>query len=629
MNANMMNMGMNMGMNNQQLNSGVVQGQGFNNMMQNPPNQAPQPPQQPQQQMFNQNPAMFAAAAAAAATQQQRIINGNGHGSPVVNAMPQQHLGHQQLLAQQHQMQRPGILRASPQHMPQKGPANQNGQLGLNGQMNGQLANGQNITNGQIANGQNVQNIQSAPNTNQLNQNTNQLNQNIGQNIGQNLAHGVPGNGQFMMAPGAASQGHTQQMRHNSQSFPMQAPAMGKVNGMEGGAPRPASELAVPKIKKPMQAPTKAPMSAGGTASATNTPAMGPASAPAPGFQPGFKLGEAEQMQNDLNARLIKRNLGNLGVMRILDLIEQISSESVENLATLEYWQRVVQVYFLPNSVVRFTTAPTHAGPGDAKDKKEDVDDAPIYTLGSTPPNDAARQFEINPATAPRLLAANFQGGGMMRCTVALTGIKFQVLNNGCIFVISRLQTNNLYQDGLQATLNGNIKLLMTRDLRIDWIDCHCLHYEGSISFLGLERRWQSFKEATGGSDADDFLQGLYHSEALRNASSLGMCENAMRLLKVSDVMSHLRQLMGFSMVNNIGSPTRAIELFMSQQQAAQQQAQQQAQQHAQQLQALGLFKGLASPDTDDPKGLLKKRRMSATSGVNSPLTLEANKRRK
>lgn len=708
-NINMMNMGMNMnGLNNNQqaIAAALMQNnQGFNNIsqqnqqqqnqhqqlqqQQQQQNQQQQNPQQNAgQQIFGQNPVMFTPGGG----NQQRLMNNNGNPinamSPAMNGIPQQQLTHQQLLAQQHQLQQQ--QQQQQQALAQAQALAQQGGPGLQRQ---QL------------------NTQQPPGS-------------AGQLKGNGKANG------FSMAPNSApvltgsdhnSQGHTPQLRHQAQPFtmmlnpqqqqpqqqtPMQMhPQIGqKMNGsvsnpqpptrsglIPNGGPIMLKKLG-PKGETPVLVASNGPTNgsggntpgvlsagppsggSGGAGGSTSGPSSGPPSGNPSiggGAAPGqvIKFPEQEQLQNDINARLIKRNLGNSGVIRILDIIEQISNESLENLTSLEYWQHVVLAFFLPSSVVRFTTAPTLPSPGnpEADVKKEDDEqddpDAPIYSLGGGPPNDAARQFEINTSTAPLFLAANFQSGGMLRSTVTLPGLKFQVLNNGCIFIISRLLIQYLYQDGLMANLTGNVKLLMNRDLRIDWIDVHCLHYQGSISFGMLD---MNYKQSQHMQQSDgEFLGKLYASaEALKNSSSSGIGENAMRILKVSDVMSHLRLLMGFSMVHGINSPTKAVELFMTQQQQQQQlqqqqhqlqQQQQQQQLQQQQIQQQQLQHGMGfapshggpvlksnisagaspSPDNlhaDDPKNALKKRKMSVTmaSGAGSPLAMEAgNKRRK
>lgn len=303
--------------------------------------------------------------------------------------------------------------------------------------------------------------------------------------------------------------------------------------------------------------------------------AQSPSTAPAPGHipNPGAAPKPADQFQNELNAKIFKRNLGNAGAIRILDLIDQVSSDDIEFLSNIDYWQRIVQIYFIPTSILRFTTSSTQ--PPFASQQNQDSG-----YLGSAFANTrpgAPRQFELTTATAPRFFLSNILGGNLARFHISLPGLKFQVMNNGSIFIASKLNIQYYYLDGSSSTVHGTVKLLMSREFRFEWIDCHCLNYQSNISFIGLEKLWAQFINSSNkprgkvnGKDDEnkrqqEFFLYLYeNSESVKYSQNSGISEQAMRVMQVGDTMSHLRSLMAFSVVNNIGSPLKAMELFMA-----------------------------------------------------------------
>lgn len=54
------------------------------------------------------------------------------------------------------------------------------------------------------------------------------------------------------------------------------------------------------------------------------------------------------------------------------------------------------------------------------------------------------------------------------------------------------------------------------------------------------------------------------NSDSTKLASNFGFHENSMKVMQIADTMSHLRSLMAFSIVNNISSPLKSMELFMT-----------------------------------------------------------------
>lgn len=276
-----------------------------------------------------------------------------------------------------------------------------------------------------------------------------------------------------------------------------------------------------------------------------------------------FRTQEQEQLQNEMNTKIFKRNLGNAGVIRVLNLIDQISNEAYENLSNIEYWKKVIQIYCMNTCIMRLTTKPTKATPTNSKTSNN-------FSLDSDMPG-ASQQFELNTSTAAGFFAAQVLYGGVSQMSVSLPGLKFQVMNNSSIFIISRLSIQFQYADGSIGNVSGAFKMLMNREFRIEWIDCQCLNYESSISFGCLEKQWTDFSKASK-TDTDastkshqEFISHLYQSSNATKASNTsGIHEDALRVLQVGDTMSHLRALMGFSQQNNISSPMKALDMFMA-----------------------------------------------------------------
>lgn len=280
-----------------------------------------------------------------------------------------------------------------------------------------------------------------------------------------------------------------------------------------------------------------------------------------------FRNQEQEQMQNELNAKIFKRNLGNAGVIRILNLIDQISNESYDNLSKLGFWQKVIQLYCVPTCTMRLTTTPPSSKYTNTNNKPSNDK----FTLDPEQ-NRVPRQFELNTLTAPRFFLAQILSGQVSKLSITLPGLKFQVMNNSSIFIISRLSIQYNYVDGSVSNVTGTFKMLMNREFRIEWIDCQCFNIQSSIGFETLEKQWANFSQSQSendkkehGKSQQEFFNYLHQSSsAISLSDTCGLHEDAFRVLQVGDVMSNLRALMGFSAANNVASPMKALELFMT-----------------------------------------------------------------
>ncbi|CAI5758053.1 unnamed protein product [Candida verbasci] len=275
---------------------------------------------------------------------------------------------------------------------------------------------------------------------------------------------------------------------------------------------------------------------------------------------------ENEQLQHELNTRIIKRNLGNAAAMRILDLVDYVSNERYESLSQLSFWQRVVSAYFLPNAVIKFNTINSKNFP--KKYNNTTLHDATglnfdFLNLNKINNSNISHQFELNSITAPRFFVSCIKSEKIVSFHVNLENLKFQVFNNGSIIVVSKFTFNYEYQDGSIAIVKGTSKFLMSRDLRIEFADLNCIDYQTSIGFDALENMFNDWK-------SKDLKKQNPFSEANRNFDAVNACTTfgidakALRVLQVGDIMSSLKSLMEYSVMTNTLSPKKAIEAMVN-----------------------------------------------------------------
>lgn len=316
-------------------------------------------------------------------------------------------------------------------------------------------------------------------------------------------------------------------------------------------------------------------------------------------------------MQNEINAKIYKRNLGNAGVMRVLDLIDLVSNEPTSSLSSLEFWLRLTQTYLLPTSIMRLTIE----SPPQNLDNQGYLDG--LFNSGGV------RLHELDVNTAPRFFMAN----NLAKHQVSLPGLKFQVLNNGSVFIASKLHISFAYKDDTTGTVNGSCRILLSRDFRIDWVDCKCSTFESSITMSSLEKKCQAYKQNdkqnhdSNGQPTQDFYElVLATSESVKAAKNSGFQDQAMRVMQIGDLMSCLYPLMSFSMANGIKSPFKALEAYMS---ANSQNGTSQLHM-VRSVGAQNIPASSPSPRTvtgDESKNILKKRKLSTS--MNSPMNQE------
>lgn len=314
-----------------------------------------------------------------------------------------------------------------------------------------------------------------------------------------------------------------------------------------------------------------------------------------PAGQPMLKMGATQAAQNEVHAKIFRRNLGNAAVVRLIDLIDLVQNEPMESLRTIEFWTRLVLAYFVPSGTIRFSSPPMAGNTNQGGSEG-----APFNMNGNR------RVFEFDVSSAPRFFLSNVASQAWASLQLFLTGTKFQVLNNGLIFIGSKITVNFNYGDGSTGTANGFCRVLLDREFKIDWVDCRMLEYRSSIGTAALENSLQNFSNNKNSKmGIKEFIGSLTENcQAAKAVANCGLHERAMRTLQTCDMMTVLGPLMAFSSTNNIASPLKALEEFTSNQAGLQRIN----------STAAGTNGSVSSPSPrtvtqDDPKQMLKKRR--------------------
>ncbi|WPK25178.1 hypothetical protein PUMCH_002482 [Australozyma saopauloensis] len=253
----------------------------------------------------------------------------------------------------------------------------------------------------------------------------------------------------------------------------------------------------------------------------------------------------SQATQIEANIRIFKRNLGNAAVSRILDLVDMINSEPVDSSSTYDFWQHICLTYAIPQAAFRITVPvePTKVDEEKFNAKMQ------LFTLTSN--------------TAPRFLLANAIAQNVAKREVTMPGLRFHVLNSGSVFMASRLSIIHTYKDGSSTYLSGVCRFVLSRDFRIELIDCHILTYSSQISMMLLEKKWQTGCKTE--ANPRDLVKRLFTESMAKSAAlDCGFDESAMRILKISDVMTQLRPLMAFTLNNKLNSPIKALDAYMN-----------------------------------------------------------------
>lgn len=292
--------------------------------------------------------------------------------------------------------------------------------------------------------------------------------------------------------------------------------------------------LHVPPLSLKSLPDKNGPSSAGGT-SASN--AAQPAAA-------GSAAAHASQMASNL--RIYKRNLGNTAVLRVLDLIDFVANEPLESLTSYGFWQNTCQVHAVPNAVLRITL-PVESGGNDDDEG-----------LGNT------RLYMLNVSTAPPFFLTKALARNVASKQFSLPGLRYHILGSGAVFMTSRISYLCTYKDESSMHITGFCRLLMSRDFRLELVDCTIVGCTTQVSLLQLEKRWMA-STATNDGQEREFMKRVLN-DTLARAVCDGGCfsENVMRVLKISDVMMQLRPLMAFTAANGLNSPIKSLDVYVN-----------------------------------------------------------------
>ncbi|KAM9939968.1 hypothetical protein OXX80_000526 [Metschnikowia pulcherrima] len=328
----------------------------------------------------------------------------------------------------------------------------------------------------------------------------------------------------------------------------------------------------------------------------------GPQARPAEANGPNHIGPAANTQQESLNARAMRKNAGNAAIMRVLDMVESVSSAPQEMITNLGFWARVCEAFFKSASVMRIT--------GPERDPQ-----ASNGPNGAFFTHSATNSYQLNVSTAPRFLLAQVQAHNVGKHDIFLTGFRYQMLAGGYMVLVCRLNVTFHYKDGSTGTALGTCRFLMTKDLFIQHLDCRVFTFRKQVSMDFLQRQWTSFTESKQGDNVhgnQDFYRHVSQdAECSKAEGNAGLSVNALRLMQIGDIMSCLHPLMQFTKASNISSPLMALETFV-QNASRQQEANTENASHSGEAMS-------PSPKTvtaGEPKAV-KKRKMS--SSFNSP----------
>ncbi|RKP32591.1 hypothetical protein METBISCDRAFT_21279 [Metschnikowia bicuspidata] len=292
--------------------------------------------------------------------------------------------------------------------------------------------------------------------------------------------------------------------------------------------------LHVPPLSLKSLPDKNGPSSAGGTSASNAAQHAAACSAAA----------HASQMASNL--RIYKRNLGNTAVLRVLDLIDFVANEPPESLTSYGFWQNTCQVHAVPTAVLRITV-PVESGGNDDDEG-----------LGNT------RLYMLNVSTAPQFFLAKALASNVASKQFSLPGLRYHILGSGAVFMTSRLSYLRTYKDESSTHITGFCRLLMSRDFRLELVDCTIVGYTSQVSLLQLEKRWVASTAKNDGQERE-FMKRVFNDTLARAVcDGGGFSENVMRVLKISDVMMQLRPLMAFTAANGLNSPIKSLDVYVN-----------------------------------------------------------------
>lgn len=264
------------------------------------------------------------------------------------------------------------------------------------------------------------------------------------------------------------------------------------------------------------------------------------------------------QSQQELNVRIFKRNLGNAAVLRVLELIDFVSNEMLSNLKRVDFWNLLAPAYFAPSAAIKLNFGKIVLNNDMSMELCTGLNFDFLKQNLNTSTNEDGASFKLTLIAAPFFFSKCASDSGTKHARVNLSTLRHQVLDNGSIFIVARFNLQFTYDDDTISMIDGNVKILVGRDLRIEWMDVDCATYESFINFKRpLESKAVLIKE-------------LYNkSRARQNASTAGLTRDAGRTLQLGSILSTMSQLIEFSQQSKVPQPETALKLLVQNMQSS------------------------------------------------------------
>lgn len=291
-----------------------------------------------------------------------------------------------------------------------------------------------------------------------------------------------------------------------------------------------------------------------------------------------------QRLQNDMNIKIFKRNLGNTAMLRLISIFDQISAESNVELAKLDYWKRILHMHCSPNFTLKIIPTNDNQSPQLRSGNRFDL---------HTEHGEMGKGFSVPHHTCPTFLVSLFQDSCISKIETHFSMLKFQILGNGQVLTVCKFTVHTTFLDGTRSCVTGNTRVIFNRDFKIDWMDWHYTNIEFFFGLGTLENALQHHGDSRrnfGGNSSttkpqaqnskkgfvksefgpegfDDyngptnFIHSVYSSsQALANSGTTGIRPNAMRTLEMVDIMGKLKPLMNYTKQKNLTSPLDALE---------------------------------------------------------------------
>ena len=319
-------------------------------------------------------------------------------------------------------------------------------------------------------------------------------------------------------------------------------------------------------------------------------------SAPTPG--PGTSAPSANMPDVALPLPFPLRSyLAQTAALRFHEMIDMINL-SAGRITQLEYWQRCMGEVFAPDAVIRYS-----------KTSSTEV-----------------RRFDFLVPLVP-VLFVTLGRLGVVRIAVLAQELETQLLSNGTVFFdCARCTFTYHYPDGSYITHFVQLKGIFNAQMKIEWGDLHMHSFVPGVEWNSLERlvsetplrlfqgseKQQQQQQQTAGDPQPGSREALAelrsHFSVFRNVSVFGSQEGLMR---VSTVMSSLRNIWMYQRLHGVQSPLRAMQMFVQENRQHVGEVQQQRQGQGR---PTATATGRPRPGAEQDLPQSKKRRVSSVS---------------